>query len=127
MKEYIRDHRTTPDGFTVERYSIITTPVVVYTVLEPAASDWSSHSTITTLDGVKMGRVSTRGLPADLDKLPAGSAERSAAVREFYEDLWQACAAEIVEAYPHLLTIPHRVTWCGDIETREGPGKEPKQ
>lgn len=127
MRNYIQEHKITPDGFTVERYSIITTSAVVYTVMEPAASDWSSHSTVGTLDGKKMGYVYARRLPAELDRLPIRTQERSEAVSAWHRGLYELCTSAILQAYPHLHDTPHEIRWNGEIITYEGPGEEPEQ
>lgn len=80
----------TVGSFIVRAFSILGTDRVVCDVFEP----WAGHGTQATVDGVRMGRVGTRALPASIDALPARSAERLAAF-----DAWHAAqCAEAVAA-----------------------------
>ncbi len=85
---------------------IIGTSCVVYTAWEPHTGDMlgGNHSTQQTIDGVRMGRIGTRRLPAHLDDLPAGSDERLQAVREWQRTEEQRAYACILTKHPEVAT-----------------------
>ena len=82
----------------IEKYSIFTTDFVVYCVWEPSAIMWR-HSTITTINGKWYGRIGSRPLPPEMDKIPVGP-ERLAAVRKWQEDQYQEAYNLIIGAFP---------------------------
>lgn len=80
---------------------IIGTKVRVFSAWEPS-SYCGPHSTLMTLGGQVHGRIGSRRLPAELDRLPAMTEERSTAVRAWlnaqYEEAYQHIIAEYPEA-----------------------------
>lgn len=84
---------TLANGLIVDSYHIIGTSAMVYAVWE----SYAGHSTYRHSDeGVKMGRVGSRELPADLNAL-RGEARYSAV------DAWHA--AQYAEAYAAILEV----------------------
>jgi hypothetical protein len=81
----VQIHRIDGYGFTT------------YDVYEP----YSGHSTITFEEGVKLGRIGTRSLPADLDALKPWSHEREDAVRAWHAAQYEEAYGLIDQAYPH--------------------------
>jgi len=89
--------------FSVVRYWIIGSGLVVFSVLEEErgtfpeyehSATWSFH------DRESMGKVSSRRLPEELDRLPSYSEERYSRVQEWRNDLHALCHRVILEAYP---------------------------
>jgi len=112
---YINEQREMGNGVIVRRYSILSSPTVVYDVFEPKAG----HSTITTIDGRWMGRIGTGSLPSELESLTPMSKERQYRVSEWLKEQYQRAYDLILIAYPHLGSIEYRAN-MGDITTTEG-------
>ena len=87
---------TLTDGTTIRPVNIIGTNHWVVSAWAPRATDEngryssSDFSTITTIDGRPYGKIGTERLPAEIDVLPALSAERSAAYRTWREETYRA-------------------------------------
>jgi len=88
---------TLTDGTAIRPTNIIGTNHWVVSAWTPRATDENGRcitnrdfSTITTIDGRPYGRIGTECLPAELDALPALSAERSAAVKAWRENIYRA-------------------------------------
>ena len=83
---------------TITKTKILGTTITVYAAYEP----YAGHSTFTHLNGVRVGRVGSRQLPAELDALKSMSTERSTRVRAWqaaqYEEAYAAIIAECPEA-----------------------------
>lgn len=95
--------RVTLDGdtFYVKRYSIATTPFVVYDVYEPTDLSPRQHTTVTHEEHGWLGKVITR-TDARIETMTPGSAERlhaNKAIREARADL---CRRVLLDAYPEL-------------------------
>jgi hypothetical protein len=106
------------DEKAIRRTQIIGSPSVIYTAYEPsvlfAREPGEGHSSTMTLDGRAMGKIGTRRLPADLDALPAYSAERSRAVGEFHRRQYEEAYSLIERAFPE---ARHGRRRDGEIET----------
>lgn len=83
-------------AITVQRFQVIGTPVLVHEAWEA----YNGHSSTTHIDGVRMGKVTSRPLTAELDALPIRSLARLEAVQAFYRDLYREAYAAIVAAFP---------------------------
>jgi hypothetical protein len=112
---YINEERTLPNGVIVKRYSIICSPTVVYSAWEPQ----NGHHTVTTINGVWMGRIGTDKLPNELEALRPMSQERSDRVRPWIAQTYERGYENILAAFPHLAEIEHRSD-MGEITTKEG-------
>ncbi len=99
-------------AFTVHAYSIISTDLVAFAVLEDG--NFKTHSTVQTVGGVSMGSLRSRLLPADIDAIPYGP-ERVKAVGQYHR-LLDSLATEMVKrAFPQL--------WASDaLSFRHGDG-----
>ena len=82
----------------IKKYSVATTDLVVYEAWEPSAI-MGKHNTITSIDGEWYGRIGTRHLPPELEKLPPGP-ERITAVGKWHEDQYQEAYNLILRAFP---------------------------
>jgi hypothetical protein len=89
------------NGKIVTRSQIIATDLVVFEVWEPSCG-LNYHSTVTTIDGERYGKLTTRTLPEDLNALPSFSDERYEAVRSWHRDLDAKAQWHIMAAYPRL-------------------------
>ena len=84
----------------VERYPILTTALLAYIALEPEpAGVMGSHSSITYIEGKPYGRIGTRRLPPELERLPPGT-ERVTQVREWQETQYNEAYDLIIKAFP---------------------------
>lgn len=90
--------------FVILRYVIITTPFVEYRCYERCEERAGyTHSTYTFEEGFgKLGLVSARALPPELDELPFGE-ERAAAVDRWRHVIAAQCIAAIREAFPDVM------------------------
>ena len=86
----------TTGAYTVQRYAIIGTQTVAYAAYEP----YNGHTSTMHIDNVRMGKVTSRPLPADLDALPARSSARLTAVLAHFDALRAESLAAIVAAFP---------------------------
>lgn len=68
-----------------------------YDAYEP----YNGHSTFTFEEGVRLGRIGTRPLTAELDALTPYSQERQDAVGAWHTVQYEEAYGLIVEAYPH--------------------------
>jgi hypothetical protein len=82
--------------FAVTKTRLLGTNEYVYTAYEP----YNGHHTLTHIDGVRMGRVASREIPREMDRLPAYSEARSVAVRSFYAVNKHVAYAAIIQAFP---------------------------
>lgn len=98
-REHVHDCVTLPDGKIVQKYSIIGTTLVDYTVWEPSRM-MGAHSTITTFDGKWYGSITTRPLPAEIEALPVGSEERSISCNAFFCDNEEEAKAIVRSTFP---------------------------
>jgi hypothetical protein len=93
----------------VKTTDIIGTSIRVFSAWEESAP-MGAHSSLclSTYEdktGVWFGRVGTnRDLPAEVEALPAGSDERIAAVRQWYESHYERAYAAIIAAHPEAAT-----------------------
>lgn len=102
---HINDWVDMGNGMIAHRYGILSTSLVDYdlyvqteTGLMPAPGE---YSTITHDDEYGwMGSYTTKGLPPELDALPAYSEERSKAVRAYFKELEQVAEIYIRSAFP---------------------------
>lgn len=88
----------TANGLTVMAYDIIGTNLRVYSVWEP----YNGHSTSTTHQDARLGRVGTRPLPLTLEALQPHSDERYSRVSTHYAAEYGEAYAAIRTCYPHL-------------------------
>lgn len=104
--EYINEYRTVC-GKVINRYSIAGTRSIDYAVWEFAGASIldAGHSTITFIDGKLYGEVRSRRVPADIDKLPAWTRERVAAVQAWRASLETFERSLVALAYPEFATI----------------------
>lgn len=94
--------------FVAHRYQIATTATVVHEVYE--ADD--GHSTTRSVPtgefqlvdrgAVWLGKVGTRKLPPELERLPVGQQPRIDRVVEFHREQRREAYAVLLEAYPYL-------------------------
>jgi hypothetical protein len=84
------------ESFRVQKYEIIGTGMYVFRVWEPSTK---GHSTITHIDGMRYGDVSSRNILPSMETMPRGE-ERSRVVREFIDAQYDQAYSLIVEAYP---------------------------
>ena len=94
---YIHEMKRLGDK-VIKKYSVATTDLVVYEAWEPSAI-MGKHSTITSIDGQWYGRIGTRYLPPELERLPRGD-ERSRAVGKWHEDQYEEAYNLIIKAFP---------------------------
>ena len=70
MYDYVDDTVRLDNGLIVQRYSILTTPIVMHVVYEPATNYPNrTHSTITWIDGQPFGSYCSAELPAEIEAL----------------------------------------------------------
>ena len=105
---YVNEYRTVTGDKVVNRYNLIGTERLEYTVWEPAGPTIldNTHSSITFIDGKLYGEVHTRRVPADLDKLPAWTHERVTAVQAWQAALKTFERSLITLAYPECILVP---------------------
>lgn len=89
--------RTLPDGTIVQRYRIIGTNETVYRAYRRTSG---AHHSIMYVGAACYGDVATERPPADVDALPARSAERYAAVMKWYAGRYDEAYSLIFQAYP---------------------------
>lgn len=98
---YINDIKKVENKI-IQRYSILTTDILVYSAWEPSTIT-GRHSTITSLNNKWYGRIGSRLLPPDINKIPFGP-ERLAAVEKWHKDQYQEAYSLIIEAFPEAKT-----------------------
>lgn len=108
---YTNEHKSIGDKL-VQKYNIIGASVMVYNAWEPSGI-MGKHSTITFIDGKCYGRIGSRHLSPEIDKLPALSNERLYAVRKAFEEQYQEAYNLIIQAFPEAADGSRSM---GDIE-----------
>jgi len=91
------------NGLTIEAHDIIGTDLMIYSAWEPSCwlpEGGHAHSSLQHIDGVLMGRVGMRRLPAALEALPAFSDARLTAVQAWEGEQEHEAYAAIVAAFP---------------------------
>lgn len=103
---YVNEWTPVPGGYWVNKYNILGTTMVDYSVWEPFTSSHTdgthtrSHSTVTYRDdGMALGDITTRDLPADIDALSYGD-ERIQAVCTWYAANKAEARALVLQVYP---------------------------
>lgn len=86
------------NGLTVMAYDIIGTQLRVYSAWEP----YNGHSTSTTHQNARLGRVGTRPLPQYLVVLQKLTDERYDRISAHYANEYGEAYAAIRTCYPHL-------------------------
>jgi len=92
--------------FTVVRYWVIGSGLVVFTALEEESGKFpeSSHSSVYSFGGGEsLGKVYSRRLPERLANLPSYTVDRYDRVVAWSEGLKKFCHKVILEAYPELV------------------------
>ncbi|MBA7608583.1 hypothetical protein ES703_15761 [subsurface metagenome] len=95
---YIHETRRIGDK-VVKKYSVATTNLIVYEAWEPSAI-MGRHTSITSIDSEWYGRIGTRYLSPELEKLPAGSEERLRAVGKWHHEQYEEAYKLIIQAFP---------------------------
>jgi hypothetical protein len=108
---YINEQKKVGDKI-VDKFSVGGTNIIVYNAWEPSGV-FGEHSTITTFDGEWYGRIGTKRLSPEVEKLPAGSKERIDAVGKAFEEQYEEAYRLIEEAYPESANGKHTM---GEIE-----------
>jgi DNA adenine methylase len=102
--------------YLVHRYEVLGSGVMVYDVYE---LDEGNHSTIMSIKGRWYGTVSSRILPEELAKLPAGD-ERVNKVMMWQEGNYRESYGTILEAYPELKDRDVRWSHGEAVTLKEG-------
>lgn len=89
------------NGKFVHRYNIITTPHWVYTVYEPDNRD---HTSLFYEGDQRLGKISSRKLPPEIDALPVGPT-RWDAIKVWRDQLDEQIGALINLAFPETAGI----------------------
>ena len=115
MYDYVDDTVRLDNGLIVQRYSILTTPIVMHVVYEPATNYPNrTHSTITWIDGQPFGSYCSAELPAEIEALPTPSQERLDATVAWWQTRSAEAAATIAQAFPY--TAGQKPDMMGRIE-----------
>lgn len=108
---YINEYKSAGDK-VVNKYNIAGSNLIVYNAWEPSGI-FGPHSTITMIEGKWYGRIGTRRLSPDIEKLQAGSKERIEAVGKAFESQYEEAYKLIEGLYPESANGRHTM---GEIE-----------
>lgn len=104
--EYVNEWRPVEGGNQlVHKFSILGTTRVEYDVWEPYSSSYDgshfvrSHSTVTHHDGVQLGDVTMRCIPATMDAMPYNNA-RVNAVRGWFDHNREEARKMVMATFP---------------------------
>jgi len=85
----------------IDKYKILGTNVTKFAAWEQTSfnHNFYGHSTITHIDGICHGKIGTRDLDKETNKLPVGPI-RTAAVHKHHNDQYEEAYALIIAQYP---------------------------